>query len=186
VNVVVEIEMNTKYTSNKYYPYSFTLKNKTTYLIWVTNDIDPDKFVTDEKSNLIKSSSKYGINALASKQKYFLIWEEAANMNFDKFWCSLNSLREKRASTNKTCSILLNGWNFIEDLGYTLNMNQVKIILDTPILREVYKKIFYGCNIATIYHDKPYSPLWSCEELHELKEKMRSVWKLLKKYLDEN
>lgn len=133
---------------------------------------------------MLKSSSVEELEEIAKEKNFLLIWEESADINFDNFWISLNNLRERRASTSNTCTTLLNGWNFLEDLGRTFNIAQVKSVLSTSILQKIYEKLFYGCNIGAENLQKTYSPLWTRQEINEIRKKMRLVWAMLEKYLE--
>jgi len=124
------------------------------------------------------SRLKRKLGALEAK----IHWTEYAEINFDKFFTVLRNLRTGKASTTKTCHVLLNGWNFIEDMGRTFNLKKELKRLRSKLLNKAYDKIFYGCNLPAVTPEgKSYSPLWSREEIAAMRTEFRVIWKLFRK-----
>jgi hypothetical protein len=109
-------------------------------------------------------------------------WAEYSEIDFDKFWLLLKNLKVKRASSIKTCSVLLDGWNFIEDMGRTFNLKKNMKKLRSRLLNKAYKKLFYGCNLQSVtLEGKSYNPLWKQEEISAMHTELRAIWTLFRK-----
>jgi hypothetical protein len=108
-------------------------------------------------------------------------WPEQAELDFGKFWTALKNLRSNRSSSRKTCSVLLAGWNFIEDMGRTFNLKNDMKRLRSKRMDKAYEKIFYGCNLPSVTpNGKSYSPLWINQEIAVLRAEFRTIWELFR------
>ncbi len=162
------------------YPYAYIYRGKKTILIWQTNGIDTFRAVSDtcllQSKVVIKHENKNRTDA--SK----VLWSEYSEMDFDKFWAALRNLRAEKASSIKTCSILLEGWNFIEDVGRTFNLRKEMKRLRSRPLNKAYKKLFCGCNLPPVTPEgKSYSPLWIPEEISAMRSEFRALWLIFRK-----
>jgi len=109
-------------------------------------------------------------------------WSEYSEINFDKFWTALKNIRTERASSIKTCSVLLNGWNFLEDMGRTFDLKKDIKKLRSKLLNKTYEKLFYGCNLPSVTPEgKSYSPLWLKEEIASMRAEFRAIWTTFRK-----
>ena len=157
------------------YPYGYIYRGKRTVLLWQTNDTDT--FMRDSGNRLIQARTMTGMKKLVRLAAADVRWSEYSEMDFDKFWTALKNLSPNRASSRKTCSVLLSGWNFIEDLGRTLNRKKEVKRLRSKLLNKAYQKLFHGCNLPpTTPKGKSYSPLWISSEIISLRTEFRSVW----------
>lgn len=165
------------------YPWSYVFNGKVTVLIWqVTDKNYGDNFKLDSKKNLIESPSVDQMKKRLGKEAEKVIWEDESSINFDKFWVALRNLRVGRGSSIKTCDILLNGWNFIEDMLTTFNYEDEKKKLRVPILQKTYDKVFYGNNLPSVTPEGvSYEPLWLREEIVSMRKAFRSAWSFLVK-----
>ena len=159
----------------KAYPWSYKYGNKEVVLFWVTEP-DNDHFLTSKDGVLLSSSLLRQMSQ--SDQKHFEIqWDEIAEFDFNKFWVAINNLRENRASTSTTCNMLLDGWNFIEDIGRTFGLNKLMGKLKSKTMTKAYDKIFYGNNLPGVTPEgKSYNPLWEKEEIATIRKELKSVW----------
>ena len=161
------------------YPYAYIYKGKKTVLIWQTNGRDTFKKVSDNR--LLQSSTMLNLKRLLRKESPKVHWSENTEINFDKFWTALINLRSNRASSTRTCSVLLDGWNFIEDIGRTFNLKKEMKRLRSQLLDKAYDKIFWGCNLPSVTSEgKSYSPLWIEAEIKSMRTELRTVWQALR------
>jgi hypothetical protein len=157
------------------YPYAYTYKGKKTILIWQTNGRDTFKLVSPKR--LLQAPTLMNLKRQLRTEAAQVHWSERAEIDFDKFWTALENLRSNRASSRRTCSVLLKGWNFIEDMGRTFNLKKEMKRLRSKLLDKAYEKIFYGCNLPSVTpNGKSYSPLWSTAEIKALRTEHRAVW----------
>jgi hypothetical protein len=167
--------------NNEMYPFCYIYKGRKTYLIWQTKEDGKDSFRLDLKNLLISSRSERKLRDLLGNKARQLKWSESAEVNIDHFWNALRGLKVGKSSSTDTCKILLNGWNFIEDLVKTVGHTEVTKGLHSPLLNKVYEKLFYGNNLPAITpQGKSYSPLWMREEIVSLRKEFYSIWKILK------
>ncbi len=158
------------------YPYAYIYRNRKTILLWETSE-KPDSFKLDMNGKLIQSSSIGELEKRLPKHMKNVHWGECAEINFDKFWIALRNLRKDRASSPKTCEILLDGWNFIEDMGRTFQQDTIMKRLKTKVLNKAYDKIFTGNNLhAVTPNGRSYSPLWIKSEMKAIRTSFKDVW----------
>lgn len=159
----------------KMYPYAYIYKSKKRILIWQTGG--NDTFRLDSEKRLISAPTIEALKDSLGEDAHNVEWSEEAELNFDKFWTSLRNMRPARSSSERTCDLLLNGWNFIEDLGRTFGFDTELEELRTPILNNAYQKLFYGNNLPSITpEDRSYYPLWTDEEMLALRKAFKKVW----------
>ncbi len=169
------------------YPYCYIYKGKRRFLIWQTKEDDQDTFKLDSDNRLISAKSEHGLRSLLGTKSKGLKWSEGTEIDFDYFWDALRGLKVGRSSSGKTCKILLDGWNFIEDLARTVGLTEEMKRLQSPLLSKVYDKLFYGNNLPAVTPEgKSYSPLWLRGEIISFRKEFHSIWKILKKsgYID--
>lgn len=162
------------------YPYEYCFKGNSTILIWITNDSEGDSFLIDENKQLVASTDIEGFSKILGTDFNKVHWNEESYIDFDKFLISLKNLKVDKSSSKLTCIRLLNGWNFIEDILHTFNMEDEIKKLKTPTLNKVYEKIFHGNNLPSITPDgKSYNPLWTRSEIKEVRGTFLEIWNLL-------
>jgi hypothetical protein len=160
------------------YPYAYIYKGRTTILLWETSG-KPDSFKIDVNGKLIQSSSIEELGKRLPTNMKDIHWDECAEINFDKFWIAIRNLRSDKASSPKTCEILLNAWNFIEDMGRTFQSETKMESLKTKELNKAYDKIFAGNNLPAVTpKGRSYSPLWTKGEIKALRNAFKDVWSL--------
>jgi len=147
-------------------------------LIWKSGT-NEDTFKVDKNGTLISSSTINALKRILDYDSENIYWSDYAEINFDKFWIALENLRINRASDIKTCKILLDGWNFIEDMGRTFKLSEEMKRLKSHILCNAYDKIFWGNNLPAVTPEgNYYSPLWSTEEISSLRNEFKYIWKI--------
>lgn len=163
------------------YPYAFIFKNVRTVLIWQTSKAFPDSFKLDPKGSLISAETEQELKRKLGVECEKVKWADGSEIDFNKLWVSLRNLRVGRASSEGTCKLLLDGWNFLEDLGQTFELNQELEGLRAPFLNKIYDKLLSGSNLPSLTPEgRSYSPLWLQDEIYSLRNEFRKVWKLFR------
>jgi hypothetical protein len=163
------------------YPYALKSRNRERTLLWYSGKRG-DFFMLDSSCKLLVAQSPRELKKLLGKRSGDVRWKEGAKLDFDKFWRALRSLRVNRASSQSTCRLLLNGWNFVEDLLRTFDLSRKGRCLRTRVLNRCYDKIFFGSNLPSVTPEsKRYEPLWRREEITKLQEAFGSVRQHLEK-----
>ncbi|MDD2814430.1 MAG: hypothetical protein PHP00_01650 [Thiotrichaceae bacterium] len=166
--------------ATEYYPVAFVYKSKRKVFIWETNKDEGDTFKLDESQHLVYADSEGELKEIIESSSLELHWNEASEENFDKFFGSLSRLNTRFASSTKTCRLLLDGWNLIEDLLRTFNLKEESERLKSPVLNKAYEKLFSGCNLPSVTpENKSYSPLWLADEIILLRKELRFGWHFL-------
>ncbi len=160
------------------YPYGYVYRGKRTVLIWQTGE--GDTFRKTSENGLLQSPTLPGMKKMLRSDKARVHWSEYSEMDCDRFWTALINLKTDRASSIIICTILLNGWNFIEDMCRTFELKKEMKRLRTRLLNKAYHKIFYGTNVLAL-KGKSYNPLWKREEIASLRGEFRTVWMSLRK-----
>lgn len=165
------------------YPYSYIYKGNKTTLLWQTSEESDgivDSFRLNAKKEVITFNSKEELEEILGLEAKKVHWDEIAEINFDKFWIALKNLRIGRASSTKTCSLILDGWNFLDDLLRTTGLNKKEEILKSSRLNKVYKKLFHGCNLPSVTPEGcSYNPLWTRKEIHLMRKELKRKWNYL-------
>ncbi len=160
------------------YPYAYIYQKRKTVLIWQTNG--EDTFRLDSENRLISAQTVEELKHILGKDADSVEWSEVAEINFDRFRTALKNLRHDRASSEKTCSLLLDGWNFLEDMARTFGLDKEMEKLRTSTMNKAYKKLFYGNNLSPMTPDGcSYHPLWTSEEISALRRSFENIFNLL-------
>ena len=172
-----------KETSNQVtemYPYTYVYKGEKNILIWQTGEDVQDSFKVDSKDYLFSAQTEEELKKLLGPESKRVHWGEYAEINLDDFWRAVKNLRAGRGSSSKTCELLLNGWNFIEDLLRTFGLIQEMEKLRSPLLNKVYEKNFRGNNLPAVTPEgKSYTPIWLREETTLFRKEISLIWKIL-------
>ncbi|RLC04846.1 MAG: hypothetical protein DRI57_27965 [Deltaproteobacteria bacterium] len=162
------------------YPYAYIYQKRKTILVWQTNG--EDTFRLDSENCLISAQTVEGLKHILGKDADSVEWSEGAEINFDRFRTALKNMRRDRASSEKTCSLLLDGWNFLEDMARTFGLDKETEKLRIPTLNKAYDKLLYGNNLPPMTPEGcSYHPLWTSEEISALRRSFRNVFNLLMK-----
>jgi len=160
------------------YPYAYFYQKRKTILVWQTNG--EDTFRLDSDNRLISAQTVGELKRILGKDADRVEWSEGAEISFDKFRTALKNLRHGRASSRKTCSLLLDGWNFLEDMARTFRLDKETEGLRTPILNKAYDKLLHGNNLPSVTPEGcSYHPLWTSEEISALRSSFRDMFSLL-------
>jgi len=160
------------------YPCIFIYKEHRKFLAWEDRDVGGDIFRKDINTEcLLICESISDLKARLDEASQSRFCEELFEINFDEFWVSVKNLRVNRASSIKTCKILLDDWNIIEDLIRTVGQESDLLSLRCPVLDKLYEKLFWGNNLPAVTPEgASYQPLWEQEEIFIFRREMRRVW----------
>ena len=159
------------------YPYSYVFQKKRTMLLWLSSEQDnDDRFLVSGDGDLYIA---YGVDNAKVKfadLPYQINWDEGAEVNFDDFWVSVRAL-SLTSSNVENCEIILEGWNFIEDVLRTYSLNDVRCKLDSIQLDSAYEKIFSGSSLGALKSlDHVSDSILNKSELLNIKRDLKNVW----------
>jgi hypothetical protein len=160
------------------YPYSCIYKKHRKFLAWEGREVGGDVFRKDINDGcLLVCASISDLKEKLGEECEPKFCEEVSEISFDEFWVSVKNLRTGRASSIKTYKILLDGWNFIEDLIRTVGQESDLLRLRCPVLDKLYEKLFWGNNLPAVTPEgASYSPIWMQEEIIIFRREIRKVW----------
>jgi hypothetical protein len=157
------------------FPYSFSWKDEKGILLWVAAETG-DVFKTNPDGTLLVGKTRKDLERVVGKSRDTIVWNGAASMDLDAFSTKLAGLRVTRASSQKSCNTLIEGWNFTDDMLRTFGEKALLKKSKAAALNKTYDKLFHGCNLpATTPANASYHPTWSRTELAVLKEHFNSV-----------
>jgi hypothetical protein len=175
-------------TSLEMYPYAFVYNHTAVWLVWCSNDDNSDVFLTNKNlPSLLFAFSKEDLKRKLKSIRNDVHWDDSAVFDFDKFWKRISNMRTKYASSSETCEVILDGFNFLYDVMHSLEKH--KQISSPTLSNSIYEKLFAGCNLSSMTpQNKMYSPLWSKQELQEIKMVARKLWDIseLDQYQQDN
>jgi len=133
------------------YPFKYIFMGMETILIWQTDDNQKDVFrITNE---LVAGNSVDELKKILGDESNLVEWLEGGEVDFDVFWKLVDSLKAGDASSTKTCTVLLDGWNFLEPV-YDLRNNKVRKAKQTncklilSLRSQLFHNLRYFCNQA--------------------------------------
>lgn len=112
-----------------------------------------------------------------------VMWKWKSKIDLDAFSKKAAGLKPGSSSKTTTCSALLNGWNFLEDIARTVDApKNLRIYTKKGPLFKMYEKLFYGNNLGSVTpKGKEYSPIWTEAELRAFRPALRELTDLLNK-----
>lgn len=151
----------------KYYLIKFKILQKEYFTFWYTDDIDG--FLLDTDGMLKSFPTKEEAIAFAEEHEFILDTKELV----------ISSAILKRINTRKiNCNLFLNHWNTFSDAAHSLNCPFTGDSRE-DIIRQIYEKLFYGCNILVKENEEHYRPKWSRKERRWIGKVMRNGFKIL-------
>ncbi len=142
-----------EYLQEKYYLITFKILQKEYYTFWYTDD--NDGFLLDKNGALKSFQTKEEAITFAKKEGFLLDTDELLISS---------SILKKIKIKKIDCNLILNHWNIFSDIAYSINCQFIGDNRNKKIIQQIYKKLFYGCNIFLKEGEKPYHPKWSKKE----------------------
>jgi len=85
-------------------------------------------------------------------------------MDLEQFKTELKALKPDSPVSASHCKRLLNGWNFLDDVAYTLGISDHVSGRDNEQLNALYQKVFAGCNLPAVTLE-PYQAKFRVSEI---------------------
>lgn len=164
------------------YPTKFKYKGKVRILLWKEGGDYEDRFLLDEDGNLIKGETIEELRELADRAgiSAFVDWSYDYRMDMDEFTEALLELIPEQEIPTATCDLLLNGWNFINDLLITVNLPRTYEDQNNEDINHSYERIFWGNNLEALTPPgESWHPEFSKDEILSIQELFISILALL-------
>ncbi len=157
------------------YPYVVHYKSKDIYLLWQTS-YEGDCFLLSDKKKIFLSDNKEEVDAFMENIDRTLNWQEAGEIDLELFFSCVKKIAPGISTSEEENSILIDGWNFLDDIYSTLE-SEVGSLLFNETLNRAYNKIFYGNNLPSVTPDNcKYEPIWLAHEVSELNKAFTKIF----------
>ena len=164
----------------KMFPLLLRYQNMNKILLWNDNEDNNSSFLLNNNNNLVSSDSIEKLQLYVDQYLNNIVFDELEEIDYNDFWHKIKNLRKNRGSSKRSCEILIDGWNIIEDLLKTYNNINMLRKLKTPIMDQVYGKLFYGMNLPSLTpKNRSYTPVWLENEIKYFKQEMKEIWKFI-------
>ncbi|MFI6549421.1 hypothetical protein ACIBO9_39880 [Streptomyces prunicolor] len=123
-----------------YYPYRIATRRGDLTLIWRPGEDDaPDELVVDALGRLLAFRDRRTLQEYVDRNGWELVWDGEATLDLDvvRQWV------ERPDRDLVTAGLLLDAWNFLEDLSHSLKTGP-PLPSQGPIHDSAYEKIFGG------------------------------------------
>ena len=166
------------------YATCISTDSKNYYLLWMNGAAETDFFVCNPKSkNIIVAENISELNSIANELEFELSNEAVANINMSELLRLLKTIDGRPIST-KTASYLLEGWNCLEDVARSAQIN-FQDLSGGKDLSGIYEKLFYGNNLPAVTPSKTtYHPVFSKSERRALRNYLRNLCSVVFKQLE--
>ena len=157
----------------QYYLVKFKILQEQYYTFWYTDDIDG--FLLDRNGILKSVATKEAAIAFAKEEKFLL------NVKNELLISStiLKNINKRKID----CNLFLNHWNCFSDVAHSINCQFIGDS-NNGMIRHIYEKLFYGCNILVKEDEEHYIPKWSKAERRWITKVMKDGFKILSKALN--
>lgn len=156
----------------KYYLVQFKILQKEYDTFWYTDDEDGFMLETD---NILKSfPTKEEAVAFADKEGFIL--------DTEAFLVSTSILKDMNIR-KINCKLYLSYWNIFSDVAHSIN-GQFLGDSRNSVIRHIYEKLFYGCNILVKKDEEHYIPKWSKSERRWIARVIKNGFQILSKGLN--
>ena len=147
-------------------------------LLWVEGGKGKkDHFLKDAEQNIIAENSISDIRTRFPNFPKGARLRNGIKCDLRKFISTLHAISDTSACEQSACGIMLDAWNLIEDLAYTLNAPSLPEIRRDKLVDNVYKKILFGNNLPSITpKGRKYRPLFNSEEIKKLHRIFRALF----------
>lgn len=166
------------------YPTKFQYKGKLQILLWKEGGDYEDRFLLDEDGNLIKGETIEQLRGLADKacNPNSVDWSYDYIVDMDEITETLRSLTPGQEIPTTACDLLLNGWNFIDDLLHTMEMPRTYEKQDNESINRIYERILGGNNLETLTPPgESWHPVFSEPEILSVQQLFISILAMLEK-----
>ncbi|OII67634.1 hypothetical protein [Streptomyces sp. CC77] len=153
------------------YPYRITTHREDLTVIWQPGEDDgPDALAVDDHGRLLVFEDRETLQEYCARNGWKLVGESEATLDLDvvREWVEHSDLGPV------TAGLLLDAWNFIEDLSHSLKTGP-SLPSQGPIHDSAYEKIFRGDALVPAAA----AGAWTDEETAAVRELLRaglSLW----------
>uniref|UniRef100_UPI00333E8DAC hypothetical protein n=1 Tax=Castellaniella defragrans TaxID=75697 RepID=UPI00333E8DAC len=161
------------------YAVSLRAFNVDHVLLWQDGGNMPDKYcIQPGTSRFLSARTPKGLLRKATKLGFEVAGQEPVAMDLDKVFRVLAALRPGKSVSEKSCYVLLDGWNTLEDMARSLDIPLEGNAGDGKLLHTVYEKIFHGNNLPSITPvNEKYNPLFSQDERRVMRSHFWRIWR---------
>lgn len=157
------------------YPFYITIKGKNIILIWYPNEVGTDVFYTSGNKVFIAYNKEQAEEKLY-EINFKMVWSDTdPEINLDIFLNTVSQIKENEYIGIDVCNVIIDTWNFFDDLYKTFADEPVTFKRTNYILDKAYHKFFYGINLQVVTpKNECYHPVFSKKELMELNKLMNN------------
>lgn len=155
----------------KYYLVQFKILQKEYDTFWYTDD--DDGFMLDTDNTLKSFPTKEQAVAFADKEGFML--------DTEALLVSTSILKDMNIR-EITCKLYLNYWNIFSDVANSIN-EQFLGDSRNGTIRDIYEKLFYGCNILVKKDEEHYISKWSKSERRWIARVIKNGFQIVSKGL---
>lgn len=165
------------------YPVLFITGAQSHFLMWIaaseSESSEDDFLLTDNRGFICKTSSLEDMQQICSSSKDIHVnWDYDYEVNLNLFLTLINNLSTDSESNERECKVIIDSWNFLEDLAFTLGIKKESYMEIKA--KEVYEKFFTGLNLpSTTPEGKSYHPKWTTTEINFFRKEISSLMKLI-------
>lgn len=153
---------------------------KVYYAIWQDEENAKNSLVTlPASSRFLLCDTLNALRESAAKRGLTLEDEEPSFQDMDRFFRTLARWRPLRISSTRTCRILSDGLNMLEDMARSVG---VPVLLngkdEEAPLWKAYEKLFCGSNLpAMTPKGECYHPWFPCYQRKAIRRYLRKLWR---------
>lgn len=163
------------------YPLYYIFNQKKSLLIWV--DVDGgNAYILSSAQGVIHIANSFREmkKICAEVTDVEIHWDQKSTLDIDRFFAVLDQLQSGKHSNRYACRILLDVWNFLEDLACSADFEKSQYRIEGAA--KCYDKIFWGCNLPAVTPEgRVYQPVWCEEEIEAIKQEVGNLMKLISK-----
>lgn len=162
---------------NTLYPHSVKIDGRSYLLIWCTDDPSGDHYFTI-KDQLLIGGNKDDITSKLQEDAERVQWDSGDELDLDMAFSELEKMTQGPTTKVRQNVLILDSWNFFEDLIRTFSLEEKFSNYRTPLLNKAYDKLFWGCNLPSVTPaGKSYEPIWNEEEVQNIRNYMAALRK---------
>lgn len=156
----------------EYFFIKFIINEQNLYTLWYTDDTDG---VISENSKVICFGNLNDAKKYAENMQFYMTDYDISVYNLD-----IISKWTRKPTSDIDCKIFLDWWNMFDDLSKSIGISYTGNF-DVRDTVNIYNKLFYGSNVSAVRGDgEVYMPVWTKEELEQLKNILENGISLLK------
>jgi len=168
-----------QWSMNSIYIVEIITPKTSSYFLWKDGGSDRDQFIVCPGTfTLLRKQNILELTNTASSLGFCLQDQKPMIMDFNVFFRTLNRLRPGSFCSQNACCVLIDGWNLLDDIAYSLKVNMDKCCCDSSdIANSAYDMLFHGNGLEpTIPGVLNYKPVFTSFELSNMRKYIRNLW----------